>query len=172
MFHYQILKPGQLHWHFILIRMCSEWSRRRRNRGTRKIRHKKKQTRDPQSHSDSLTRHQHRPKERGLSHLLSKRQKDRKDKGGGRKYIILSRPGAVSAQRHFSKTVPVVQFTWAWGAHMKVLPQLYLFQQNASHIKEKTLAEGKTAWAKTPLKHSVCCLWAFKNLQKTHFYTQ
>lgn len=78
MFHFQILKPGQPHWHFILIRTCSEWSRGRRKGGTRKIRHKKK--RDPQSHSDSLTRHQHRPKERRLSHLLSKRQ-DRMDKG-------------------------------------------------------------------------------------------
>lgn len=66
-----------------------------------------KKTRDPQCYSDSQTWHQHRPKERRLSHLLSKRQ-GRMDKGGGRKYIILWRPGAVSAQRHFSKTVPAV----------------------------------------------------------------
>lgn len=37
--------------------------------GTRKVWHKKK-TRDPRSYSDSLTRHQHRPKERRLSHLF------------------------------------------------------------------------------------------------------
>lgn len=139
--------------------------------GTRKVWHKKKR----ETREVIVTRWLgiSTDQRRGDSAICLSKRQGRPDKGGWKKaYYLIEAWRCFCPAPFLTDSSRSLVHVGLRSTHESIATAVSVSAERKSHHGEDSGRGEDSAWAKTLLKHSVCCLWAFKNLQKTHFYTQ